>query len=90
MAEKSNRRKALIAASVAGILAVAGTIAAPAAHAEGVECWGVNKCKGQGECGGKGHSCAGQNGCKGQGWVTAKDADTCTKVMGGSLQSTEK
>ena len=34
------------------------------------ECYGVNTCKGTGECGGPGHSCAGQNACKGQGWIT--------------------
>ena len=39
------------------------------------ECYGVNSCKGTGECGGVGHSCAGQNTCKGQGWVTLAKAD---------------
>ena len=37
---------------------------------KGGECYGVNTCKGTGECGGPGHSCAGQNACKGQGWIT--------------------
>lgn len=35
-----------------------------------VECHGVNACKGQGECGGKGHACGGKNACKGQGWIS--------------------
>jgi len=90
MKEKSNRKNALLAASVAGILAVAGSIAAPqAAHAEGTACWGINKCKGAGDCGGKGHSCAGQNGCKGQGSVEVKDEETCLQIEGGSLTAKE-
>lgn len=90
MKEKATRKKTLLAASVAGILAVAGSITAPqAAFAEDVACWGINKCKGTGDCGGKGHSCHGQNTCKGQGWVGVKDEATCLKIEGGSLQPQE-
>ena len=39
------------------------------------ECWGVNKCKAQGECGGSGHACAGQNECAGKGWISLAKAD---------------
>src|SRR6185312_6467559 len=48
--------------------------AAPAGSAATGECYGVNTCKGTGECGGPGHSCAGQNSCKGQGWITLTQA----------------
>jgi hypothetical protein len=64
---------ALAALTMAAGCAHTGSGAATAA-AKG-ECWGVNACKGTGECGGVGHSCAGQNSCKGQGWISlAKDA----------------
>lgn len=43
------------------------------------ECWGVNSCKGQGECGGVGHSCAGKNACKGKGWLALFKADCDSK-----------
>jgi uncharacterized membrane protein len=74
----------LVASAVAGMLA-AGTLA-PAAAAEGekVRCYGINKCKGTGACGGKGHSCAGQNACKGQGYLEL-DKETCLKIEGGRL-----
>jgi uncharacterized membrane protein len=54
------------------------------AHAAGDRCYGVNACKGTGDCGGKGYSCAGQNACKGQGWL-AIDEETCLKIEGGRL-----
>lgn len=43
------------------------------------ECSGVNSCKGQGECGGVGHSCAGKNACKGKGWLALTKADCDAK-----------
>lgn len=39
------------------------------------ECSGINSCKGQGECGGAGHSCKGKNDCKGKGWISASQDD---------------
>ena len=82
-----NSNKTLLAAAVAGLLAV-GSLAVPAQAAEGegelVRCYGVNKCKGTGACGGKGHSCAGENSCKGQGYLKL-DKDTCLKIQGGRL-----
>lgn len=42
---------------------------------KGGECYGVNACKGQGECGGPGHECAGQNACKGKGWITLTEPE---------------
>ncbi|MDE2489359.1 MAG: hypothetical protein KGM24_00820 [Elusimicrobia bacterium] len=39
-------------------------------HAETVHCFGINACKGQGQCAVEGKSgCKGMNACKGQGWV---------------------
>ena len=75
----------MLASAVAGLLtlaAPAGT--ATAADAEKVNCYGVNKCKGVGDCGGKGHSCAGENACKGQGYLKI-DKETCLKIAGGRL-----
>ena len=84
----SSKKNKMIAASVAGLLAM-GTLAV-AAYAEdaagmGVPCYGINACKGTGDCGGKGHACAGKNACKGQGFIKTDSADTCTKIKGGKL-----
>jgi uncharacterized membrane protein len=77
-------------AAVAGLLTVGalGTASTTSAAEEGkVKCYGVNACKGQGACGGKGHSCAGKNSCKGQGYLEM-DKDACVK-QGGSLTAPE-
>jgi len=80
------KQRTLLAASVAGILAAAGWAMAPAAQAaEGdAHCYGVNKCAGTGDCGGKGHSCAGQNACQGQGYLDMAE-DDCLRIQGGRL-----
>ena len=80
------RNKVLMASAVAGLLAMSGFTPGTAVAAEGesVKCYGVNKCKGTGECGGKGHSCAGENACKGQGYLKM-DKDECLKMEGGRL-----
>jgi hypothetical protein len=83
------KKTALLASAAAGLLVAAGTLGTPStAHAEEVQCHGVNTCKGTGACGGKGHSCAGQNACKGQGWIKL-DKDECLK-QGGKLTAEEK
>ena len=79
-----DKKTTLAAAALAALTMAAGCAhgsktattaqAAPAAG-KGGECYGVNTCKGAGECGGPGHSCAGQNSCKGQGWITLIQAD---------------
>lgn len=69
---------AALAAAAAGCSGMPKTAGASAA-AKG-ECWGVNACKGQGECGGAGHSCAGKNACKGQGWLALSKTDCDTKA----------
>ena len=83
----SDKKKMLLAASIAGLMAVSVT-AATNAHAdmnsEGVPCYGINACKGTGDCGGKGYSCAGKNACKGEGWLKLP-AETCTRIQGGKL-----
>ena len=86
------QKRALLAASVAGLLAAAGSIGTMqsvqanegAEEGNEVSCYGINKCKGTGDCGGKGHSCAGQNACKGQGSIEL-EKETCLKIEGGRL-----
>lgn len=62
------------------LLAATAVGTAHAEHHEGGgaksgECHGINACKGQGACGGKGHGCAGKNECKGQGWLKMTKAE---------------
>jgi uncharacterized membrane protein len=85
------KKKLLLAASVAGLMAAAGAMTANPASAgmratgaDDVSCYGVNKCKGSGDCGGKGASCAGTNACKGQGFVMIPE-EACLKLEGGRL-----
>ena len=76
--EKNNKKKMLLAASVAGLLAVTGMMGASNVYAEEVNCSGVNACKGTGACKGAGNECAGKNACKGLGWTKAATAEECT------------
>ncbi len=83
--------RSLLVASLAGVLAVPLAMATfggtTAAHEiEEVLCYGVNKCKATGDCGGKGHSCANQNGCKRQEYLDM-DKELCLKIDGGRLTS---
>ena len=81
--------RTLLAASVAGVLAVVG-LASTSQAAHGGEgsgtapCYGINKCKGTGDCGGKGRSCAGTNACAGQGYLELEQ-ETCLKIKDGRL-----
>ncbi|MSR77212.1 MAG: hypothetical protein EXS63_03150 [Candidatus Omnitrophica bacterium] len=95
MSESQKTKKyAMLAASIAGIMAVCGTVSLAYADdmamdsKDGVSCYGVNACKGQGACGGKGHGCAGENSCKGKGWIKAENKEACLKMEGGSLKPT--
>ncbi len=85
---RMEKSRALLAASVAGLLMAAGLASsgssAQAAEGEQVPCYGINKCQGTGDCGGKGHSCAGQNECAGHGYIKL-DQETCLKIQGGRL-----
>ena len=86
------KQQALLAASVAGILAAVasgGAVSSQAgAHSqesgEKAPCYGINKCKGTGDCGGKGYSCAGNNACHGQGFIDL-GKDVCLRIEGGRL-----
>ena len=86
------QQRAFLAAAVAGLIAAWGTISgARSVHAEEgsdaggtVHCYGINKCQGTGDCGGKGHSCAGQNTCQGQGYLDLNE-DDCLRIEGGRL-----
>jgi len=80
------KKRAMIAASVAGLLAAVSVIGATTAQAEDkVPCYGINKCKGEGACGSKdGNACAGKNACKTKGFLKLSK-DDCLKINGGSL-----
>ena len=68
------------AAMVSGCV-TSGSGSSNASSATMGECHGINSCKGQGACGGKGHSCAGKNSCKGKGWLKMSKAD-CEEKSG--------
>jgi uncharacterized membrane protein len=90
MANGLNKGAMLLASAAAGLLTLAAPIGtATAGDAEAVHCYGVNKCKGTGDCGGKGHSCAGENSCKGKGYLEV-DKETCLKIEGGRLTPEKK
>lgn len=86
----SGKVKALVAASVAGLVAAAGlaSVGQAAEESAKVPCYGINKCKGAGECGGKNHSCHGSNECAGKGFIKL-DKETCLKIKDGSLTPAE-
>ena len=86
MAKKLSNKRALLLASIAGLLTVGGVIASSATAYADVHCTGVNACKGIGDCGATGHSCGGKNDCKGQGWLKFPSEDLCKKV-GGTIVS---
>lgn len=81
--DKKTKKQALVMASMAGLMMMAGAAVSPSAHAEDVACYGVNKCKGAGACAGKA-GCAGHNSCKGQGFVKVSK-EACLAIEGGSL-----
>lgn len=76
----------LLASAVVGLLAVNAVGRAQAAEPEGdkVHCYGINKCKGTGDCSGKGHQCAGHNSCEGKGHINLPK-DICLRIKGGHL-----
>lgn len=83
--------KKLVSASLAVAAALTFT-AAPVTSAlaagidSGVQCFGVNSCKGHGACKTANNACKGQNSCKGKGLVMKATAEDCTKA-GGSTSS---
>ncbi len=91
MEKSKNKKQALLAASVAGLLAMTGALVLPAtAHAEDVPCYGVNACKGSGACKGQGNGCAGKNACKGAGFIHVQTPEACLGIQGGSLTAPAK
>lgn len=84
----------LLKTAMAGLIGAAMVSAAAPARAETkvhkeavVPCYGVNKCKGFGSCGGQDHDCSGQNSCKGQGWLYMPK-ESCEAIQGGRLTET--
>ena len=84
------KQRAFLAASVAGLMAATGLLAlgrqvqAAEEEEEHVPCYGINKCKGTGDCGGKAHACAGKNECAGQGFLKLEQ-ESCLKIKDGRL-----
>src|SRR5262249_11421784 len=83
----ANSRRLLIA-SLASALALPSPGVAHDSGDGTVPWYGVNKCKGTGDCGGEGTSCAGSNACKRKGFIDM-DKDTCLKLEGGRLGAKE-
>ena len=85
-------RRSLLIATLAGALALPAALRAEdpkGAPDDGDKkpCWGINKCKGTGDCGAEGcrqSGCHGSNACKGQGFLRV-NPETCLKIQGGSL-----
>lgn len=82
----------MLVASLASALALPALVVAQDSGTqktgEKVHCYGVNKCKATGDCGGPGHSCANQNSCKRQGYIDM-DKETCLRIDGGRLTPAE-
>jgi hypothetical protein len=72
----------LLASAVAGLLTVGAVAQVQAAEGQKVPCWGANKCKGTGACGGKNHSCAGR--------TTAAPARTPARARASSWPTARK
>ena len=69
---KLNRKSGAKLAMTAAVLVVTGATLIGAAMGETVKgrCFGVNGCKGQGNCKSTKNDCKGKNACKGQGWLS--------------------
>jgi uncharacterized membrane protein len=78
------RRTLLVSAAAAFALATGVSASQAEETRETVRCYGINACRGMGDCGGKGHSCAGENECKGKGYLKLPK-ETCLKIQGGRL-----
>lgn len=85
-------RKSLLVATLAGVLAAPAVARAEDGTGasqpdEGVPCWGINKCKGVGDCGAGGcrsTGCHGSNACRRKGFLRL-ERETCLKIEGGRL-----
>lgn len=85
-----SKSRRLLVASLASALALPALASTQdPAGGEKAHCYGVNKCKATGDCGGPGHSCANQNACKRQGYIDM-DKETCLRLDGGRLTPAEE
>ena len=89
----TKKTRLLLIASLTGAIATPAIVSLAAgdgAKAKGkpAPCYGVNKCKGTGDCGGPGTSCAGSNSCKRLGYIDM-DSQTCLRLDGGRLTAAE-
>lgn len=91
-----NKKKILVAASIAGLMASASVSFAGSAfpgHDAGnrsqcdLKCCkgGANACSGKNACKGSGGACCGKNACKGQHSCGGASASADAKVEGGTL-----
>lgn len=78
---KLNQKSGARIAMTAAVLLVSGSALIGVAMAETVKgrCFGVNGCKGQGNCKSTKNDCKGHNACKGQGWLEMLQADCSDK-----------
>lgn len=88
------KSKTMLAAALAGALAIPALARAAdptgAAKDDGgkVPCWGINKCKGTGDCSADGcraHGCHGTNACTGQGFIR-QEKEICLRITNGRLE----
>jgi len=69
-----------LAIAAAGLFSVAPMMVSADTTAD-VKCFGVNNCKGQGQCKSANNSCKGHNSCKGQGFIKMSKEE-CDKAGG--------
>ena len=74
---------AMVAATVAGLVAAAAPAVVQAKGGGKVMCTGANACKGKGACKGADNECKGKNACKGKGMMKMSEKD-CT-AKGGTV-----
>jgi hypothetical protein len=83
---KLDRKSGAALAAAAAVLMMSATVpVAPAVADYKVKCFGLNSCKGHGQCKSLGNSCAGQNSCKGKGFLMMGKA-TCLSKHGSLTQ----
>lgn len=85
MSEKQKEtRVAATLASLAAAIILAGPTTSMATESMGgsiVKCYGVNACRGRGQCKSEHNKCKGVNSCKGIGWVPVT-AKACERLGG--------
>ena len=74
-----------LAVAAAGLFSIAPMAVTAGSDSE-VNCYGVNKCKGQNDCKTANNACKGKNSCKGQGFVKMSK-EACEKVGGKTKES---